>query len=93
LASAYEELRSLQDEILPMARRAYQAAETSFKGGKSGYLDMLDAQRTLVDAQSKHVEALAEYHQTRAQVEALVGQSIESVSTKTHSGEDTTNEK
>ena len=93
LASAYEESRSLQDEILPMARRAYKAVETSFKEGKSGYLDMLDAQRTLVDAQSKHVEALAEYHQARAQVEALVGQSIESVSTKTQSDEDTTNEK
>ncbi len=93
LASAYEESRSLQDEILPAARRAYEAAETSFKEGKSDYLDMLDAQRTLVDARSKHVEALAEYHQARAGVEALVGQSIESVSTKTQSDEETTNEK
>ena len=93
LSSAYEESRSLQDEILPTARKAYAAAERSFKEGKSNYLDMLDAQRTLVDAQSKHVEALAEYHQARAQVESLVGQSIESVSTKTQSDEDTTNEK
>lgn len=93
LSSAYEESRSLQDEVLPIAKRVYEAAQKSFKEGKSSYLDMLDAQRTLVDAQSKHVEALAEYHQARAEVEALVGQSIESISTKTQSNEDTTNDK
>ena len=93
LASAYEESRSLRDEVLPAAGMAYEAVERSFKGGKSDYLDMLDAQRTLVDVRSKHVEALAEYHQARARVEALVGQSIESVSTEPQSDKDTANEK
>ncbi|KKK83033.1 hypothetical protein LCGC14_2797450, partial [marine sediment metagenome] len=93
LASAYEESRSLQDEVMPDARKAYEAAERSFKEGKGDYLDMLDAQRTLIGGQSKHVEALAGYQQARAKVEALIGQSIESISTKTPSGEDTTHEK
>jgi len=93
LSAAYEEAHSLQEVILPTAKKAYEATERSFKEGKSDYLDMLDAQRTLVETQSSHIEALAEYHQARAEVEALVGQSIESVTTKTPSDEEITNEK
>jgi cobalt-zinc-cadmium efflux system outer membrane protein len=79
LASAYEESRSLQNEILPTARRAYEAAETSFKEGKTGYLDVLDAQRTLTDIREQYVEALASYHQAATAVEGLIGQSLSSV--------------
>ena len=92
-ASAYEESRSLQDDVLPTARRAYQAVERSFKEGKSSYLDMLDAQRTLVDTQSKYVEALAGCHQARADVEALIGRSLESITPKPQIRKDATHAK
>jgi outer membrane protein, heavy metal efflux system len=93
LALAYDESRSLQDEVLPTAEKAYEAAQRSFREGKSDYLDLLDAQRTWASAQSEHVDALVGYHQARADVEAMVGQSIESVGTEPQSDEDTTNEK
>ncbi|NLF29610.1 MAG: TolC family protein [Planctomycetes bacterium] len=87
LASAHDELMTLQNTVLPLASQAYDAAAAAFAEGKSGYLDMLDAQRTLVEARAQEVEALARYHQSRVAVEALIGQSIETIGDATPEGD------
>ena len=82
LVTAHDEMETLREKILPMATKAYQAVQKSFREGRSGYLDMLDAQRTLVEARGQQVGSLAAYHNARATVEALIGQSIEHTTPK-----------
>ena len=73
LQAAREEATSIEDEMLPGARRAFAAAEEAYRSGKLEYLDVLDAQQTLVEAEMQHLEALSSLHQTVAVIERLVG--------------------
>ena len=79
LATAYAEATSLTREVLPAAKTAFDATREAFTQGKLGYLDVLDAQRTLIDIQSQQVDALASYHHALAEVESLIGQPLDEV--------------
>ncbi|MYM26692.1 TolC family protein, partial [Duganella sp. FT135W] len=72
-ASARAQALALQDEILPGARSAYEAASTGFEYGKFGFLDVLDAQRTLLQAQSHYLTTLADAHRAQAAIDRLLG--------------------
>jgi cobalt-zinc-cadmium efflux system outer membrane protein len=76
LASAHHEANTLRDITLPAARAAYDAARQAFEQGLTNYIDVLDAERTLVDVESQYIEALSAYHQTTAVLEGLIGQSL-----------------
>jgi cobalt-zinc-cadmium efflux system outer membrane protein len=80
LASAEEEVTALREAILPAAEAVFEAARTSFRTGKNGYLDVLDAQRTLADVRGRHLDAQAAYHRARAEVEGLIGQPLDAPS-------------
>ena len=73
LESARGELVVLRSEILPGAQSAYEAATKGFELGKFAFLDVLDAQRTLNQAKSQYVRALAESHRATADIERIVG--------------------
>ena len=92
LAATYEEATALRDEVLPAAQRSFDASSRSFREGKANYLDVLDAQRTLTETREQQVEALAAYHQARAEVEALIGQPLEVNTSGRPEGKDTNNE-
>ena len=53
--------------------------EQGFRQGKLGYVDVLGAQRTLFETREQLIEALAAYHTAVADVQRLVGQSLEAV--------------
>jgi outer membrane protein, heavy metal efflux system len=72
-ASARAQALALQDEILPGAQSAYDAASTGFEYGKFGFLDVLDAQRTLLQAQSHYLTTLADAHRAQAAISRLLG--------------------
>lgn len=73
LRAAHDEVIALRDQILPSARSAFEAAEEAFRQGKIGALDLLDAERTLFEARSRHVAALGTYHASVVNVERLIG--------------------
>ncbi|MSO35647.1 MAG: TolC family protein [Acidobacteria bacterium] len=73
LAAAHDEAAALASSVLPGARSAFAAVEEGYRLGRFGYLEVLDAQRTLVAAETQHLRALAEAHKAAAQVERLVG--------------------
>ncbi len=81
LAAAHLEAVSLRDEVLPAARASYEAARKSYQAGKTEFLDIVDAQRTLVATREQYVEALASYHHAVADVEGLIGESLVPVDT------------
>jgi len=73
LASGYTEAATLKSAVLPGARSSFDAATEGFRQGKFGYLEVLDAQRTLFEARGRYVEALSAYHKAAADTERLVG--------------------
>ncbi len=46
LATIAAEIQSLQQDVLPGAKSAYDAATIGFENGKFNFLEVLDAQRT-----------------------------------------------
>ncbi|MFC7287384.1 TolC family protein [Herminiimonas glaciei] len=80
MAQAYERLNTtrieadtLQRDILPGAQSAYDAATTGFEFGKFNFLDVLDAQRTLLQARSQYLRTLAEAHSAAAEIDRILG--------------------
>ncbi len=76
LSSAYIEVTTLKEEVLPQAKKAFNASLEGFQGGKFGYLEVLDAQRTLFEVRGRYIDALSIYHKSVAEVERLVGTPI-----------------
>ncbi len=76
LAAAYAQSERLKATILPGAEEAFDTLRAGYREGRFSYLDVLDAQRTLVAARAQHVRALAEYHQAVTAVERLIGESL-----------------
>jgi len=62
----------LRDELLPEAQEAYRIASTSYGLGGSSALDLLDAKRTLLDAQDQLAQALGAANDARADLERAV---------------------
>ncbi|MGJ8620958.1 MAG: TolC family protein [Methylophilaceae bacterium] len=73
LSAARQAAISLSTEILPGAQSAFDAANKGFSAGKFNFLDVLDAQRTLFQAKSQHIQVLLEAHQAVAEIERILG--------------------
>lgn len=80
LREAYAELRTagsavetLRDQILPSATQAYRSIAGGYKEGRYRYLDVLDAQRTLIANRERLVRALTDYRLAQVLVERLTG--------------------
>jgi cobalt-zinc-cadmium efflux system outer membrane protein len=63
----------IRDHLLPQAREVYRVASVSYGLGGSSALDLLDAKRTLLDAQTQYVEALGAANDALAALELAVG--------------------
>lgn len=70
---AHVELAIIQQEILPGAQSAFDAASKGAELGKFSFLDVLDAQRTLFQAKNQYIRALAESYRASADIERLSG--------------------
>ncbi len=76
LAQSHHEATTLRDETLPAARRSFEAVRQAYENGRATFLDVLDAQRTLVETQREQINALSMYHGAVAAVEGLIGEAI-----------------
>ena len=77
LSSALREATALRDKVLEGAQSAFDAAGEGYRTGKLGFLEVLDAQRTLFEAKARYIDALAVYHTAKADVERLIGRRID----------------
>ncbi|UXH77393.1 TolC family protein [Roseateles amylovorans] len=68
-----EEITALRRDVLPGAQAAYDAARRGFELGKFGFLDVLDAQRTLLQARGQFFTALSQAHRLSAELDRLLG--------------------
>ena len=69
----------LRDQLLPSARDAYRAVAASYSLGGSSSLEVIDAQRTLLDAQTEYAAALGAVNDAVANLERAVGAPLSSV--------------
>ncbi len=65
--------QTLRTTVLPAAQRAYDAATQGFEAGKFSLLDVLDAQRTLLQARIRHLGAVANAYQAATTIDRLLG--------------------
>ena len=59
--------------MLPGSRQTFEAVSEGYRAGKFGFLDVLDAQRTLIAAGGQYLRSLAEYHKAVADIERIIG--------------------
>lgn len=71
--TASAETRAFEQTILPGAAQAVASATRGFEMGKFAFLDVLDAQRTLIGARSQYLDALATASDARVAVERIYG--------------------
>ncbi|MHC4914785.1 MAG: TolC family protein [Planctomycetota bacterium] len=72
-----ERKRELYGEtLIPKAQQALKAAEAAFKSGKTGFLELIDAQRTLLEFELSHQRALSRHAQRLAELEMTVGREL-----------------
>jgi outer membrane protein TolC len=62
--------------LIPKARESIRSTETAFRSGSSSFLDMVDAERSLLEFELAHERALADRAQRLAQLEMLVGRTL-----------------
>ncbi len=62
--------------LLPKARQSLRSTEASFRTGQSGFLDLIDAERTLLEFELSYERALTNRAQRLAQLEKIVGRSL-----------------
>ncbi len=63
----------LRDQLLPEAREVYRVASVSYGLGGTSALDLLDAKRTLLDAERQYADALGAANDAQAALELAVG--------------------
>jgi cobalt-zinc-cadmium efflux system outer membrane protein len=73
LCANHHAVTALRGQSLPAARSAFNAAQKAFKHGVTDYINVLDAERTLINTQYDYIDSLAAYHKTIITLEAFLG--------------------
>jgi outer membrane protein TolC len=69
----------IRDQLLPSARAAYRAASASYTLGGSSALEVLDARRTLLNAESQYADALVAANISRYELERAVSVPLDTI--------------
>ena len=73
LAVSSATAQTLKSTVLPATQQAYDAATRGFEAGKFGFLDVIDAQRSLLQARTRYLAALSTSNQAAAAIDRLLG--------------------
>ena len=76
---ALQQVVFIRDHLLPSARAAYRAASASYALGGSSALEVLDARRTLLEAESQYADALVAANISRYELERAVAVPLDSI--------------
>jgi cobalt-zinc-cadmium efflux system outer membrane protein len=71
--TALEQALFIRDSLLPEAREAYRIVATSYSLGGISALELLDAKRTLLEAEGEYADALGAANDARSDLELAVG--------------------
>lgn len=65
-----------RSSVLPQADQALRVAEAGYQANKTSFLDLLDAQRSLLGFRLEYYQLLADYEQRAAELERVVGKEL-----------------
>ncbi|TWI48258.1 cobalt-zinc-cadmium efflux system outer membrane protein [Pseudomonas duriflava] len=71
--AAQADLNEIRNAILPAGQSAVESATRGFAMGKFGFLDVLDAQRTLISARAQYLQSLADAIDAWVRIERIYG--------------------
>jgi len=77
LASSSYALITLREQTLPTARAVFEAAQNAFESGRTNFLDVLDAERTLVSVERRIIDIRQRYHTSATILEGLTAVPLE----------------
>jgi outer membrane protein, heavy metal efflux system len=77
-STALRQVQFLRDELVPSAEEQYKIASTSYGLGGSSALEVIDAQRTLLDAKNQYTTALGALNDAVADLERATGAPLDS---------------
>lgn len=64
---------TLRNRIIPEAQRALNDYEKGYAAGRYSFLELADAQRSLLEAQDESISAAGDYHRYRIEIDRLTG--------------------
>jgi len=87
LYNGISKVRSMQSrvnlyrkEILREAEEVYRMAAKSYEEGEIGYIELIQAQQTLIAAQSGYIDSLLSYNTALVELEKIVGKELSDIS-------------
>ena len=63
--------------VIPQAEQALKVAESAYQSDKVGFLDLVDAQRNLLQFRLEHYQHLTEREQWRSELEKILGKDLD----------------
>ena len=67
------QVRVLRSRALPLMESALQNTQYAYERGRYSYLELVDAQRELLDVRASLIESAAQYQLTLIEIERLTG--------------------
>jgi outer membrane protein TolC len=83
MRNAERQAALFEQRILPLAQQALDSSRQAYAAGTVGFVELIDAQRTLLDVRTMIAEARMEREKRLAEMEALAGVDIETLSSST----------
>ena len=65
-----------RDTLIPKADQALNVTQQAFETGKASFLDLIDAQRTLLEFRLAYERALTNRAQRLAEIEMITGEEV-----------------
>ena len=76
LRDAQRKLDLYRDTLVPKAQQSLRATEAAYRAGKMDFLNLIDAERMLLEFRLAYERALADHAQRLAEIEMLVGREL-----------------
>jgi cobalt-zinc-cadmium efflux system outer membrane protein len=73
---AGRKIRLYRDALLPKARQSLKVTQQGFEAAKVDFLDLIDAERTLLEFELSYERALVDRAQRLAEIEMLIGRPL-----------------
>jgi len=71
--AARDQLAVIRDQVAPDAQRAFDQIDESYRAGRASFIDLLDAQRTLMQSRRTLIELAGRASVARARIAAISG--------------------
>lgn len=80
LDAARRQVELYRTTIIPQSEQSLHVAESGYRADRVGFLDLLEAERGLLEARLDHYKAVSDYGSRLAQLERVVGTELASTS-------------